>query len=55
MIVDKMSETTDISIKIWGKTLEGLKKQVSDQTYNAWFVPITPLKLQEDALLFLVG
>lgn len=46
-----MSEPSDISIKIWEKTLEGLKNQVSDQTYNAWFVPISPLKLQEDTLL----
>ncbi|MDD4202070.1 MAG: chromosomal replication initiator protein DnaA [Candidatus Omnitrophica bacterium] len=46
-----MSEITDISIQIWEKTLAGLKKQVSDQTYNAWFVPITPIKLHQNELL----
>jgi len=37
-------------IDLWDSTLEQLKTEVSEQVFNAWFIPITPISIDENKL-----
>ena len=36
--------------ELWGTLLEKVKAEVSDQAFNAWFVPIVPLSASDDKI-----
>ncbi len=40
----------DRHVELWDKLLERLKGEVSDQVFNAWFMPITPLSASNETL-----
>ena len=38
-------------IEVWKKTLANIKEQVNDQVYSAWFLPIAPHSITQDAII----
>jgi chromosomal replication initiator protein len=44
-----MSQITDLH-PLWERFLETVKPHIPDQSYQTWFVPLKPLKVEEDTI-----
>ncbi|RKY51848.1 MAG: hypothetical protein DRP92_06645, partial [Candidatus Neomarinimicrobiota bacterium] len=44
-----MNEALDVK-EVWGRILSYVRKFVSEQTYNTWFVPITPIAVNGETI-----
>ena len=42
---------TTTHVELWNNLLAYLKNEVSDQVFNAWFLPIAPVSLSDDKLI----
>ena len=42
---------SDLHTELWGNILGQIKGEVSDQVFNAWFIPIAPVSVSDNKLV----